>query len=297
MRNVVVIRVLIFSLFIVGINALTDQENHRHDKLLSRHRRYLTFPEGSSLQLGNGLLGNPIWLALPMLSIETKINNHAYYLVYDQIIGIIDFTNIHIFGVTVSLAWQLPHKTAFADEEHKGMHNNKISISQVDTDKIDKNVPSKDMSKHNYYFESYFNRSNYHSHQMDNDYYAYLNWKKTISKPPSNRQFDDWKTYRSNKTQWDYSHKIYPALRMRRQIAQKKHMNPSQTSSMHPEVHQLVKYHRDSRFSLFKSIEKYLNAYVDDSMNILLNRRYWTIYENDESVTWLQKRGTRWALY
>lgn len=61
--------------------------------------------------------------------------------VYDQIIGMVDSTNLHIFGITCSLAWQLPHKTFFNTDQHtkEAMHNSKISISDVvyKTDKID----------------------------------------------------------------------------------------------------------------------------------------------------------------
>nr|XP_036228871.1 uncharacterized protein LOC106622194 isoform X2 [Bactrocera oleae] len=51
------------------------------DRLLSRKRRYLIFPEGSSFQL-----------------------------VYDGIFGIVDYTNYLILGITVALAWELPSK-------------------------------------------------------------------------------------------------------------------------------------------------------------------------------------------
>lgn len=57
--NKILICILIFGLLIDNIemfaterseNNETEIENHQ--KLLSRRRRYLTFPEGSSLQLG-----------------------------------------------------------------------------------------------------------------------------------------------------------------------------------------------------------------------------------------------------
>ncbi|XP_029409127.2 uncharacterized protein LOC105232974 [Bactrocera dorsalis] len=51
------------------------------DRLLSRKRRYLIFPEGSSFQL-----------------------------VYDGIYGVADYTNYLILGITVALAWELPSK-------------------------------------------------------------------------------------------------------------------------------------------------------------------------------------------
>ncbi|XP_037892074.1 uncharacterized protein LOC119638978 [Glossina fuscipes] len=51
------------------------------EKLLTRKKRYLEFPEGSSFQI-----------------------------VYDLIIGVVDYTNYLILGVTVALAWELPSK-------------------------------------------------------------------------------------------------------------------------------------------------------------------------------------------
>ncbi|XP_075144852.1 uncharacterized protein LOC142219952 [Haematobia irritans] len=58
------------------------EEEHLHGNApLKRKRRYLEFPEGSSFQL-----------------------------VYDLIVGIVDYTNYLILGVTVALAWELPSK-------------------------------------------------------------------------------------------------------------------------------------------------------------------------------------------
>uniref|UniRef100_A0A1A9WLP2 Uncharacterized protein n=1 Tax=Glossina brevipalpis TaxID=37001 RepID=A0A1A9WLP2_9MUSC len=51
------------------------------EEVLRRKRRYLEFPEGSSFQI-----------------------------VYDLIIGVVDYTNYLILGVTVALAWELPSK-------------------------------------------------------------------------------------------------------------------------------------------------------------------------------------------
>ncbi|XP_073819315.1 uncharacterized protein [Musca autumnalis] len=55
---------------------------HNYESVqLKRKRRYLEFPEGSSFQL-----------------------------VYDLIVGMVDYTNYLILGVTVALAWELPSK-------------------------------------------------------------------------------------------------------------------------------------------------------------------------------------------
>lgn len=176
-------------------------------------------------------------------------------IVYDQIIGVVDFTNIHIFGITCSLAWQLPHKTLYTKQHTQAaMHNSKISIIENKSDKIDYNEKPK-YTGHVYHFDTYFNRSNYHLHRIDDGYYDYLKSRQRTNRPPILNGYDDWQKYRTNKLRWNYSHDVYPAIRMRRNIAD--HGN-----SLHSEVKESLNYHRETRFNLYKSIEKYLNAYV-----------------------------------
>ncbi|XP_037942797.1 uncharacterized protein LOC119675663 [Teleopsis dalmanni] len=76
------------------------------EKLLSRKRRYLIFPEGSSFQL-----------------------------VWDGIIGVVDFTNYLILGITVALAWELPSKPpseVLSDIEQR-LADGTLGISRNDT--------------------------------------------------------------------------------------------------------------------------------------------------------------------
>lgn len=167
-------------------------------------------------------------------------------IVYDQIIGLVDFTNIYIFGITCALAWQLPHKTIFLDKqsEQPPEQISKISIADRKNDR---------------FFDAYYNRTNYYAHNMNSSYYDYLKKKQTLNRPPSNSQnrFDDWQKYRTNKIRWNYSHDVYPALRMRRHLGTNNQLNGS---NIHADVKQFLKYHRDTRFSLYNSIEKYLTA-------------------------------------
>uniref|UniRef100_A0A1A9ZCI8 Uncharacterized protein n=1 Tax=Glossina pallidipes TaxID=7398 RepID=A0A1A9ZCI8_GLOPL len=62
-------------------NVIDEEMPGPQEKLLTRRKRYLEFPEGSSFQI-----------------------------VYDLIIGVVDYTNYLILGVTVALAWELPSK-------------------------------------------------------------------------------------------------------------------------------------------------------------------------------------------
>lgn len=169
----------------------------------------------------------------------------------------VDTTNLHIFGITVALAWQLPHKSIF---EHKHteepMHDTRISVSNL-TKKID-DLPN--VSDDHAHFNTYYNRSNYHAHKLNNNYLNYLQKLQHFIRPPLNKQNvrtkTEWDESRINKPKWSYSHNIYPALKMRRSIAEIHHKNPM----IHSEVTQRLNHHRDTRFDLYKSIEKYLNA-------------------------------------
>ncbi|XP_022211665.2 uncharacterized protein LOC111066982 [Drosophila obscura] len=76
------------------------------DELLSRKRRYLVFPEGSSFQM-----------------------------VYDEIVGVVDHTNYLILGITVALAWELPSKppSEELDDLLTKLEDGTIDISRNDT--------------------------------------------------------------------------------------------------------------------------------------------------------------------
>ncbi|XP_036333991.1 uncharacterized protein LOC118744781 [Rhagoletis pomonella] len=76
------------------------------DHLLSRKRRYLIFPEGSSFQL-----------------------------VYDGIYGIVDYTNYLILGITVALAWELPSKpqSEVIEEIANRLKDGRLEVRRNDT--------------------------------------------------------------------------------------------------------------------------------------------------------------------
>ncbi|BFF90381.1 uncharacterized protein DMAD_08917 [Drosophila madeirensis] len=75
-------------------------------ELLSRKRRYLVFPEGSSFQI-----------------------------VYDEIVGVVDHTNYLILGITVALAWELPSKppSEELDDLLTKLEDGTLDISRNDT--------------------------------------------------------------------------------------------------------------------------------------------------------------------
>lgn len=171
----------------------------------------------------------------------------------------VDSTNLHIFGITVSLAWQLPDKSTFIEEQTEvPLHDSKISVSRIEnyTDKIDVNEPS--TTKNHHHFDTYYNRKNYHAYNLRNNFYNYLKSRQTFNRPPLNKQtqFDDWQKYETNKIRWNYPHNVYPALRMRRRVTNENY----NATTLHSEVGHFLKHHRNTRFELYRSIEKYLNA-------------------------------------
>lgn len=213
---------LIVSLGCLQSVSLSNNEMKIVEKVLSRHRRYLVFPEGSSLQL-----------------------------VYDQIIGMIGSTNLHIFGVTCSLAWQLPHNTISTKEkvpsEKVFNTNGNRTVDRVD-------IPLKKPENTSLYHHNiYYKPNNYHNHILDANYYEYLKHKTNLN----GYYFGSGSNSQSNNRQWNYNHQIYPALRARRSL--NGHMDDNNIIQ-HPEVKPFYEHHRNSRFDLYKSIEKYLNA-------------------------------------
>lgn len=175
----------------------------------------------------------------------------------------VDTTNLHIFGITVALAWQLPHKTVFQENHKKQpMHDTRISVTDLEK-KVDR-LPQEASSKPDHtHFNTYYNRSSYHAHKLNNNYLNYLQTLKHFIRAPLNKQSvrtkAEWDKNRINKPTWNYSHNIYPALKMRRNIAEHHHKSSNGTA-IHPEIKQHLNHHRSTRFDLYKSIEKYLDA-------------------------------------
>ncbi|KAH8294289.1 hypothetical protein KR054_010489 [Drosophila jambulina] len=81
-------------------------QGRQSEELLSRKRRYLVFPEGSSFQM-----------------------------VYDEIVGVVDHTNYLILGITVALAWELPSKppSEELDDLLTKLEDGTLDISRNDT--------------------------------------------------------------------------------------------------------------------------------------------------------------------
>lgn len=48
----------------------------------------------------------------------------CYFSVYDQIIPVVDYTNLFILGVTTALAWELPDSPTYMDEKLQEQYKN-----------------------------------------------------------------------------------------------------------------------------------------------------------------------------
>lgn len=140
---------------------LTLSENDGNStKILSRRRRYLIFPSGSSLQL-----------------------------VYCGIFPVVDYTNLFILGLTTALAWELPDQPTYVDDTlMEGYENGTLPLLDrndngelSDANLIDTKPPINNFIneiKHfndlDHKYDSYYNRpkypDNYYSKQNDNYY-------------------------------------------------------------------------------------------------------------------------------
>lgn len=94
-----------------------DKTERKPERILSRKRRYLIFPPGSSYQLGE-----PDFHTL---------NVHVFFiylliliLVYDSVITIPGWTYYAVTGVTAALAWGLPDKPTYPDQELMEKYDN-----------------------------------------------------------------------------------------------------------------------------------------------------------------------------
>lgn len=94
-----------FNLFdaVVGDGA---DFTEKKEKILSRRRRYLIFPEGSSFQLG-------MKFAMNFYNLITFFS----FSVYDGVYTVPDYTIYIVTGVTCALAWGLPSKPTYPDFE------------------------------------------------------------------------------------------------------------------------------------------------------------------------------------
>lgn len=179
---------------------------------------------------------------------------------YDQIIPFEDYTNLWIIGVTVALAYELPDSPHIPEKHHEHDEQNKTRVFQRKKLVNHKNsteygihsgsLHQRDRNDSDYAL--YFNRGSYHhDRRIESEHRDFLvNQIKLWQNKRKNGQFLNAVPLGVKR------HLIYPALRMRRNIEEKWNGN----GDAHPETIGYLKHHRATRFKLFRSIEKYLNA-------------------------------------
>lgn len=151
-------------------------------------------------------------------------------------------------GVTVALAWRLPDTPDFREktepeENRKTFYVNRKHDNSTRTELNDYNRPN--------YVHS--DRKHYHDHRINLEYQKYLIEKSKQQQDHSASNWHNEKWYATNgKDKAKFSHRIYPVLLKRRAVSMPKDYD----------IHAIryAQHHRQSRFSLYQSIEKYLNA-------------------------------------
>lgn len=70
-----------------------------------------------------------------MKQLQFYVNQIQIYLVYDLIVGVVDYTNYLILGVTVALAWELPSKppSEIFDDLAQRLQDGTLGTSRNDT--------------------------------------------------------------------------------------------------------------------------------------------------------------------
>lgn len=194
------------------------------------------------------------------------INHHGHYVVYDQIIPIVDNENFLILGLTVALAWELPSKPSYpsSDESHDGKLHRKYDKKNTTLYVGDATQTTK--TKFNLY-----DHEHYHNY-INDDFRKYLLAKITeklatnayqsirpikFSSPslPNRVQSASNIFFEPNAVPKHSHHPYYryPALRARRDIS------AGQCSDCIENQHSLA-HHISSRERLYERIVHYLKA-------------------------------------
>lgn len=125
-------------------------------------------------------------------------------LVYDQIIPVVDYTNLFIFGLTTALAWQLPDKPFYPSEVLMEKYENGglPLLDRNDTVIVDNNVtPSSPPPPYSGPDRYYYN--NNRNDPLSNEY----NWGNNVK---TNRNDDLLKQITSNSARpykpWQYTY-------------------------------------------------------------------------------------------
>ncbi|XP_055643979.1 uncharacterized protein LOC129780087 [Toxorhynchites rutilus septentrionalis] len=269
---------------VIGINGLSGNEKHDEVRVLSRKRRFIQFPEGSSFQV-----------------------------VYDQTIPVIGSTLLFTVGVTVALAYQLPSISfgeIFRMLQEQAVNGTldrmDVNVNGTTLNRIDTNVNvNSGYNKHSYYYtnpsseKSHFTSPsgtknilsyNYNAqHPQSNagfpnkiSYYTEANdygtgaydkyptkwqqrWSSDFEKlshnfvPQYNSTRKDW-TSLVNRYLQDWVRRHPPNYKFGRKRFYPVFGKRSIDEHTHPEDKFFLNHHRSTRHDLYRKIEKFLDT-------------------------------------
>jgi len=185
-----------------------------HGKRLSRQRRYLTFPKGSSLQM-----------------------------VFDGASPVVDHTYYSVVGITVAVSWELPHNPFYYDDDLANAFTTGTLLHRNDEGLDNQFIDSKPDS---YYFGQNNNLLQSNPESSDVDYYN-VNTSKTY----------EWNKLMNNSDPDLILTDNFPFIR-KRPIVQLPLGKRSVPESKENEL--FLKYHRRSRYELYRLVQKYLDS-------------------------------------
>lgn len=156
-------------------------------------------------------------------------------------------------GITVALAWRLPDQPDFREKTELDEKQNNPQINRKH-DKNTKTVISEYQSPHYVHND----RKHYHDHRINLEYQNYLIEKSKQSQNVATSNWNNAKWYAVVGDKSKFRHRIYPVLLKRRAITPQR--KNSDMMHRYTEFNRHRRHHRQTRFSLYQSIEKYLNA-------------------------------------
>lgn len=197
-----------------------------------------------------------------------------FYIVYDQIIPIVDYTNLFIFGITTALAWELPDKPVYPGKQHE---NDSTPLLQrldndVKEDPVSDNIendiapPESFANDYNYQDSYYNNKWTKNSNKFD--YYfksnpsndrLYNQIDRIADKPYVPwRKATGWMKVSTTTT--STTTKMPPVSQRRHFVYAAIGKRSIDARHRSAEEQFYIDHHRSTRHNLYRTIAKYLKA-------------------------------------
>lgn len=235
--------------------------------------------------------------------------NFEMFAVYDQIIPIVDYTNLFIFGVTTALAWPLPSEPIDTAKLRKMYENATLpDIRRQDDDDVGNEIFTNELNRTNMVFgqnDAFYKNNRFYSKPKpqtkgttklnpfyggNDEYYKHRDNSKlgysyngkskndriynqidSIAKRP----FKPWQ----NQAKWGQTtlFKSHPATQPARHIiypaiGKRSIRDLDAQSQDHQEERLALHHHRSTRHALYEIIERYLEVYVFVKSNYFISK-------------------------